>query len=111
MVVAVAGIVSTPLYWLLDSPDTGQLVAASVQGATGIIALVWALLASPAARQPGLTDAAVNTGEAKATGGGRASTGVRRPRGAGSGSAQVERTGNAIADGSDSSANTGVDYS
>ncbi|MGW1620980.1 hypothetical protein [Streptomyces sp. NPDC002172] len=33
-------IVSTPLYWLLDGPGTGQLAAACVQGATGIVALV-----------------------------------------------------------------------
>ncbi|MER8046430.1 hypothetical protein [Streptomyces sp. NPDC094032] len=41
MVVAVAGIISTPLVWLLNSPDTGQLVGASVQAAAGIAALVW----------------------------------------------------------------------
>ncbi|MEV8019739.1 hypothetical protein AB0O76_25970 [Streptomyces sp. NPDC086554] len=49
MVVAVVLTVSTPFFWLLDDPDTGQLVAASVQGATGVAALVWALMQSSAA--------------------------------------------------------------
>jgi hypothetical protein len=111
MTVGVGGIVSTPVYWLADSPDTGQLVAACVQCATGIIALVWAVFTSTAASEPGFTDAAIDTGKAKATGGGKASTGVRRPRGAGGGSAKAERTGDAAADSSDSNANTGVDYS
>ncbi|WP_406380413.1 hypothetical protein [Streptomyces sp. NBC_01618] len=109
MVVAVVLTVSTPFFWLLDSPDTGQLVAASVQGATGIAALVWALSQSSATPQPGV--AVVDTGKAKATGGGRASTGVRRPHDAGSGVIRVERTGDATAEGPDSSASTGVDYS
>jgi hypothetical protein len=106
---AVVLTVSTPFFWLLDSPDTGQLVAASVQGATGIAALVWALLQSSATPQPGV--AVLDTGKAKATGGGRASTGVRRPQDAGSGTIRVDRTGDATAEGPDSSANTGVDYS
>jgi hypothetical protein len=109
MVVAVVLTVSTPFFWLLNSPDTGQLVAASVQGATGIAALVWALMQSPATPQPGV--AAVDTGKAKATDGGRASTGVRRPQDAGNGPIRAERTGDATADGPDSSASTGVDYS
>ena len=50
IVAAAAGIVSTPLLWLLDSPDTGQLVGATVQAATGIAALVWALLQRPPAQ-------------------------------------------------------------
>jgi hypothetical protein len=56
VVVAVGLTVSTPFSWLLDSPDTGQLVAASVQGATGIAALLWAMLRPPAAPQPEATD-------------------------------------------------------
>ena len=111
VVVAAALAVSTPFFWLLDDPDTGQLVGASVQGATGIAALVWALLQSPATTAPGTTDTAVATGKAKATGGGTASTGVRRPQGAGTGSASAERTGDATADGPGSSATTGIDYS
>lgn len=109
MVVAVVLTVSTPFFWLLDSPDTGQLVAASIQGVTGIGALVWALMQSSANPQAGI--AAVDTGKAKATGGGRASTGVRRPQEAGSGPIRAERTGGATADGPGSSASTGVDYS
>ncbi|MGW2721614.1 hypothetical protein [Streptomyces sp. NPDC001492] len=110
MVAAVVLTASTPFFWLLDTPDTGQLVAASVQGATGIAALVWALIQPPAApRQAGIVVA--DTGKAKATGGGQASTGVRRPQDAGSGPVRAERTGDATADGSGSSANTGIDYS
>ncbi|MFD5308526.1 hypothetical protein [Streptomyces ardesiacus] len=109
MVAAVMLTVSTPFFWLLDSPNTGQLVAASVQGATGIAALVWALMQSSATPQPGVV--VVDTGKAKATGGGRASTGVRRPQDAGSGAIRAERTGDATADGPDSSASTGIDFS
>ncbi|MFJ8406417.1 hypothetical protein ACIQ9K_39095 [Streptomyces microflavus] len=111
MVVAVAGVVSTPLLWLLDSPDTGQLVGASVQAAAGIAALVWALLQRPPAPVPGPADIAVGTGNAAGTDGGTAVTGVRRPGGAGSGSAKAERTGDATATGPGSSASTGIDYS
>jgi hypothetical protein len=112
IVAAVAGIVSTPLLWLLDSPDTGQLAGASVQAATGIAALVWALLHRPPvpAPAPGPSDIAVDTGKAEGTGGGTAHTGVRRPDGTGTGTAKAERTGNATADGPGSSAGTGVDY-
>lgn len=107
MVAAVALTASTPFFWLLDTPDTGQLVAASVQGATGIATLVWALMQSPAApRQAGIVVA--DTGKAKATGGGQASTGVRTLQDAGSGPVQVERTGDATADGPGSNASTGV---
>ncbi|MGW6145706.1 hypothetical protein [Streptomyces sp. NPDC055140] len=109
VVVAVVLTVSTPFFWLLNNPDTGQLVAASVQCATGVAALVWALMQSPATPEPGV--AAVDTGKAKATGGGRAATGVQRPQEGGSGPVRAERTGDATADGSGSSANTGVDFS
>jgi hypothetical protein len=110
MVVAVVLTASTPFFWLLGNPDTGQLVAASVQGATGIAALVWALMQSPSPDpQPGFVVA--DTGRAKATGGGRASTGVRRPQEAGDVPIRVERTGDATSDGPGSSASTGVDFS
>jgi hypothetical protein len=111
IVAAVAGVLSTPLVWLLNSPDAGQLVGASVQAATSIVALVWALLQRPPAPTRGVTDVAIDTGKAEATGGGAAHTGVRRPGGAGTGSAKAERTGDATAKGSGSSATTGVDYS
>ncbi|MFB7274311.1 hypothetical protein [Streptomyces sp. NPDC056244] len=135
LVAAGAGIVSTPLIWLLDGPDSGQLAGASVQAAAGIAALVWALF-QPAAASPGPRDAAVGTGKAEATGGGSAHTGVRRRGGSGSGgtgssgtrsgdpgsagpgnggtgsgSARAERTGDATAHGPGSSASTGIDYS
>ncbi|MGW6823173.1 hypothetical protein [Streptomyces sp. NPDC055005] len=110
VLVALAGIVSTPLLWLLDKPDTGQLVGASVQGATGIAALLWALFHKPDALEP--ADTAVDTGRAEASGGGTARTGVKRPGdGGGSGVARAERTGDATATGSGSSASTGVDHS
>lgn len=106
------GIVSTPLIWLLDNPNTGQLVGASVQAATGIVALVWALVArSPVpSASVGPVDVAVDTGYAEGTSGGAAHTGVRRPGGTGRGSARAERTGDATAQGTGSSASTGVDY-
>ncbi|MFE6023083.1 hypothetical protein ACFQ6O_42405 [Streptomyces sp. NPDC056441] len=113
MVVAAVGVVSTPLLWLLGNPDTGQLVGASVQAATGIAALVWALLQRPPApvQVPGPADLAVGTGKADGTDGGTAHTGVRRPGGAGTGSAKAKQTGDATAQGSGSSAGTGIDYS
>jgi hypothetical protein len=116
-VIAGAGIALTPLYWLLGGPDAGQLVAGSVQCATGIVALAWAVFV-PAAAPPatgdrpaaGNGDSAVNTGKAQAADGGRAVTGVRRPSGAGSRSARAERTGDATATGIGSTASTGIDY-
>ena len=59
----------------------------------------------------GPVDIARYTGAAKASDGGRASTGVVRPGGAGGGSATAENTGDATAAGPGSSASTGVDYS
>lgn len=111
MLVASAGIVSTPFFWLLGDPNTGQLVAASIQGATSIAALVWTLFQQPSTSATGSRDTAVDTGKAKTTAGGKASTGVRRPHGAGSGFGRAERTGDASANGPGSSANTGIDYS
>jgi hypothetical protein len=64
-----------------------------------------------AIQNAGPGDVAADTGHARATAGGRASTGVVRPGGAGSGSATAERTGDATADGTGSRASTGVDYS
>lgn len=108
IVLAAAGVVSTPLVWLLDSPDAGQLAGASIQAAVGIAALVWALFQRPEDRTD---DVAVRTGQARASGGGTAVAGIKRPQGRGSGSARAERTGNATADGDGSSAVTGIDYS
>lgn len=113
VVLATAGVVTTPLIWLLDSPDAGQLAGASIQGAAGITALVWAVFqrSSSLSPAPGPGDVAVDTGTAQATGGGAAHTGVRRPGGAGTGQGRAERTGDATAQDPGSSASTGIDYS
>lgn len=108
VVLAAVGIISTPLIWLLDSPNTGQLAGASVQAAVGIVALVWALFQHTESRTD---DVAVGTGQARVGGGAKAVAGIKRPQGQGSGSARAERTGNATADGEGSSAVTGIDYS
>lgn len=105
LVGAVAGIVSTPVVWLLDGPDAGQLVGASVQAATGVGALVWAWLQPTEPR-----DVVMRSGRAEASNGGKAHTGIRRPGGTGSGAARAEQTGDAIARGPGSSAGTGIDY-
>ncbi|MDX2853076.1 hypothetical protein PV342_32490 [Streptomyces sp. PA03-3a] len=93
------------MVWLLNGPGTGELVGASLQVGTGVAGLVWAWL------QPRQGDSATDTGHATASGGGSAHTGIRRRGGAGTGSAMVDRTGGATADGSGSSAGTGIDYS
>ncbi|MEU1515006.1 hypothetical protein ABZ490_23140 [Streptomyces sp. NPDC005811] len=105
IVVGVACIAATPMVWMLNGPGTGELVGASLQVATGVAALAWAWLD----RRQG--DSATDTGQAKASGGGSAHTGIRGPGGLGTGSARVDRTGDATADGSGSSAGTGIDYS
>lgn len=106
MVAAVLVIVSTPVFWLLDGPDAGQMVGASVQAATGVGALVWAWV-HPAAET---RDSAVRTGRAEAIAGGRAHTGIRRRGAGGSRAARVQQSGDAVAQGRGSSASTGIDY-
>ncbi|MFJ8786925.1 hypothetical protein [Streptomyces sp. NPDC102476] len=101
IVLAVAGILSTPLIWLLGSPGAGQLAGASIQAAVAIAALVWALFQHPSPASP--TDRATRTG--KASGGGV--TGIRRPGGRGRGSATAKRTGEA----SGKNSVSGIDYS
>lgn len=105
-VAAVLVIVSTPAFWLLDGPDTGQLAGASVQAATGVGALLWAWVQTGAEAR----DIAARTGRAEASGGGRAHTGIRRRGAVGSGAARVQHSGDAVARGQGSSAGTGVDY-
>lgn len=107
LLAAVGAIVSTPMIWLLDGPEAGQLVGAVVQGATGVGALVWAWLQPNA---PVSRDAAARTGRAEAHSGGRAHTGIRRRGGGSTGAARVEQTGDAIARGPGSTAGTGIDY-
>jgi hypothetical protein len=101
IVLAAVGVVSTPLVWLLDGPDTGQLAGASIQAAVGIAALVWALFQHPSSSGP--TDRTSKTG--KASGGGV--SGIRRPGGRGRGSATARRTGEA----SGKNSVSGIDYS
>lgn len=106
LVLAVVGILTTPVVWLLDSPDTGDLAGASIQAAAGIVALVWTLFQGVGGSS---NDVASHTGEARATSGGAANTGVRRPGGRGGGSADASRTGTATAsDGG--TANSGISY-
>ncbi|MCX5203202.1 hypothetical protein OG897_17335 [Streptomyces sp. NBC_00237] len=105
-VAAVLVIVSTPILWLLDGPNTGQLVGASVQAATGVGTLLWAWI-QRAAEAP---DSAIRTGQAEAIGGGRAHTGIRRRDVGDSAAARVQQSGDAFARGQGSSAGTGIDY-
>ncbi|WP_329560211.1 hypothetical protein OG711_22765 [Streptomyces uncialis] len=107
IVLGAAGVVSTPLIWLLDGPGAGQLVGASVQAGAGVMALVWALFQRSG---DGPDDSATRTGTADASGGGTAVTGIRRPQGRGGRAAKAEDTGNATASGAGSSAVTGIDY-
>lgn len=100
IMLAVVGVLSTPLIWLLDSPGAGELAGATVQAAVGIAALVWALFQRSPSAEP--TDRAVRTGKASRGG----TTGIRRPGGRGRGSAVVERTGEASGPNSVS----GIDY-
>ncbi|MCD9589337.1 hypothetical protein [Streptomyces sp. 8ZJF_21] len=100
---------STPFVWWMNGPDTAQMVGGSVQGVTGVASLIWALVSSPTRTGPEADDAAVDTGAARATAGGHASTGVRGPREAGGRRLRAERTGDATADGPGSRANTGVE--
>ncbi|MFE7070460.1 hypothetical protein ACFU96_10275 [Streptomyces sp. NPDC057620] len=106
VVAGVAGTVSTPLIWLLNNPGTGQLVGASIQAATSIAALVWALLQRGG---DGTGGAIVRSGQAHASGGGTAVSGMKRPRGQGSGSVTTERTGDATVAGGDIT-NSGIHY-
>jgi hypothetical protein len=107
IIVAAVAIISTPAVWLLGSPDAGQLAGATIQAAVGIAALVWALFQHSDSR---VDDVAVRTGQAKASGGGTAVTGIRRQQGQGSGSAKVQGSGNATASGDGSGAVSGIDY-
>ncbi|MQT00477.1 hypothetical protein FF041_09625 [Streptomyces jumonjinensis] len=111
MASAAVAIVSTPLYWLLGGPDGGQLAAASVQGTTGVIALAWSLLTSPAAAELGSTevaDAAIDTGKASAGDGGEAVTGIVRGSRAEGRPVRVEKSGDATAEGPGGFACSGV---
>ncbi|MFF0201236.1 hypothetical protein [Streptomyces sp. NPDC005017] len=107
--VAVAAIVSTPLLWLLGTPDAGQMAGASVQAATGVTALLWAVLGGSPAPVPA-RDEARRTGSAEARVGGHAVSGIKRPAGSAGTSASAEDTGPSTAHGS-GRAVSGIDYS
>ncbi|MDQ1033176.1 hypothetical protein QF035_010758 [Streptomyces umbrinus] len=107
IIVAAVAILSTPAVWLLSSPDAGQLAGATIQAAVGIVALIWALFQRPDNHADNVV---VGTGQAEASGGGTAVTGIRHRRES-SGSAKAEQTGNATASGDGSSAVSGIDYS
>ncbi len=94
--VALVVVVSTPFLWLLDGPETGQFVGASVQAAAGVLALLWAILRRP---EHGPTDTVNFTGDAQTEDGGAAITGIRRPGGDGEGAATAETTGKSTAKG------------
>ncbi|MEY9969483.1 hypothetical protein ABIA33_007571 [Streptacidiphilus sp. MAP12-16] len=106
-VCGVAVIALTPVVWHFKGANAGTLTAATVQIILGVAALVipWFVPTT------GPVDHASDTGKSRGINGGRAQTGVKRPSGKGGGSATAERTGDATADGSGSSASTGVDYS
>lgn len=73
IVLAVAGIVTTPVVWLLNGPDGGQFAGASIQAATGVAALVWAVRRPAAVSGP--RDEVIGSGDAEASGGGEAHAG------------------------------------
>ncbi|MEU5397744.1 hypothetical protein ABZ348_00390 [Streptomyces sp. NPDC005963] len=112
MACAGAAIASTPLYWLLDGPGSGRLVAASVQGATGVVTLAWSLLTTPGTAEPPpvtkVVDVVTDTGSASASAGGTAVSGGLKGSGAGSVSIRVRNSGDATAEGPGSLACSGV---
>ncbi|NUH42912.1 hypothetical protein HUF15_40555 [Streptomyces samsunensis] len=101
---AVVGVASTPVVWLLDGPDAGQMAGACIQGAVGIAALVWALFQPAPGSAPAV---AIRTGRARAESGGRAVSGIRRRRR--DAPATVRDSGNATATGQGSSAISGIE--
>ncbi|MGI5365149.1 hypothetical protein [Streptomyces iakyrus] len=108
IVVAVLAIISTPLIWLLGSTDAGQLGGASVQAATGVAALLWAVLSGPQAAP--VRDVARRTGPAVARGGGRSISGIFKRRvGRKSAPVTVVDSGSSTAHGQGSIAVSGSD--
>jgi hypothetical protein len=107
---SVTGGASIPLVWLLDGPNAGQLVGATLQFAVAVAAFCWAVWPD-APRSVRARYAAVRTGAARAEDGGVANSGVRiRGRwGRNVASARAEATGTAMAGGRNSNANSGVD--
>ncbi|MEU8985055.1 hypothetical protein AB0C98_00945 [Streptomyces sp. NPDC048558] len=105
-VVALGLIVATPLVWLND-PGAGEFVGASLQAGTGVAALAWALITGLTGDDPGAQ--VTGSGTARATGGAKTRTGIQlRGRGRGRGPLRVENSGDAVAHGSGSEADTGI---
>jgi hypothetical protein len=102
--VALGAIVATPLVWLND-PGTGEFVGASLQAGTGVAALAWAVITGLAGNDPGAD--VIGSGNARATGGAKTRTGIQR-RGRGRGPLRVQNSGDAVAHGSGSEADTGI---
>ncbi|CAL9356974.1 hypothetical protein SUDANB105_00587 [Streptomyces sp. enrichment culture] len=107
---SVAGVASIPLVWLLDGPDAGQLVGATLQFAVAALAFCWAVRPD-APRGVRARLEAVRAGAARAEDGGKANAGVRvRGRMArGIASARAQDTGKSTAKGRRSEANSGVE--
>lgn len=82
-------------------------MGASIQGAASIAALLWAAFAG--STRSGARDRAERTGDAVATGGGQAVSGVIRPAG-GNGSATAQNTGAARADDAGSEGVSGTEH-
>ncbi|WP_405013963.1 hypothetical protein [Kitasatospora sp. NBC_01539] len=105
---ATAAVVSTPAVWLLDGPGPGQFVGASVQAATGVAALLWAMLRDRPA--PAAHDTVEHTGDAVAVDGGNALTGFSGPADRSTGPSVTRHTGATRAEGAGSVANSGTYY-
>ena len=101
--------VASPLAYTLASAGVGDVVSASIIAATAAAALAVPLWPGHAdGLDPAGGAVATDTGGVRAVGGGDANTGVRRRRGVG-GAARARRTGNAVAQGPGSRANSGVE--
>ena len=106
-------VVASPLAYTLASAGVGDAVSASVIAATAAAALAVPLWPGrsdgPEPGRDASSDAtAADTGRAEADSGGDANTGVRRRRDVG-GAVRAGHTGEAVARGPGSHANTGVE--
>lgn len=102
-------VVGLVVYLSLVGLDKADKLGSSIGGVVALVALVAPYLL-PARREdsPVADDIVVeNSGDAQATGGGQANTGAETPEGD-TATIRVTGSGNAVADGSGSEANTGV---
>jgi hypothetical protein len=107
VVVAVLGGVFAVSQW-----ETSNRIATVVSALAGVAAVgvgIWAALSPGQGSRA--DDVATRPGESEAMNGGTSVTGVKRPKARGNGSARVEDTGKARADGKGSRAVSGIDYS